>query len=586
MKKINIKSIINNAKICICNNKEKIVIICVAVISLFALYYPGFIYTHDGIIHLYRTAGMYENIKNMDIFNKIYYNCVNGLGYGWGIFYPPLSALIPAMFMCLGFSLLTAEKLFIIVSTIFAGLFGYKLFKELYGNNFCAMLSAVVYILAPYKMNQAIIRGAMGEILIFTFVPLVFLGLIKIIKGESRYKYYFIFGMIGIVYSHVISIVYTTIFGGLFVALNFKRIFKKSVIKDFAISCIVIIIVSLPLIVPILRHQSSDKYIISGIETDVADRVVHPGQLISSSIEGKEAENTPYYSDDKEMNYMIGPSFIVILLLVPFLYKKIRNNNPDSHIWIYVVLLAISIIMMIFKGIWNKFEVLDVIQYPWRILLYSVLFISIICGYILKELMSKENKYIVFLIVVSYSFLFAFMIGNKVRFAKNLNNDFNFYNQELNQNDDYGSISFSLGYAHEYLPKTMSTDVIKNKQKRVDVLCGKCDIYESRLEKNVFYIDMNNNTDDTVIELPLIYYEGYEINIENAESGELKKNISYEMSKDGFISVSITDTGRYKVMAKYTGTKFERILNFFAIIVICIETVVVIIHKKKENKVK
>ena len=120
----------------------------------------------------------------------------------------------------------------------------------------------------------------------------------------------------------------------------------------------------------------------------------------------------------------------------------------------------------------------------------------------------------------------------------------------------------------------MSTDVIKNKQKRVDVLCGKCDIYESRLEKNVFYIDMNNNTDDTVIELPLIYYEGYEINIENAES------------EDGFISVSITDTGRYKVMAKYTGTKFERILNFFAIIVICIETVVVIIHKKKENKVK
>jgi len=79
--------------------KEILVIISVAMVSLFPLYYPGFIYTHDGIIHLFRTQGTYQNIMNFDMFNRIYYNMINGQGYGWGIFYPPLSSIIPALFI-------------------------------------------------------------------------------------------------------------------------------------------------------------------------------------------------------------------------------------------------------------------------------------------------------------------------------------------------------------------------------------------------------------------------------------------------------------------------------------------------------
>ena len=65
----------------ILEKKEVFVIMLVALISLFPLYYPGFIYTHDGIIHLFRTQGVYENIVNFDAFNRIYYNMANGIGW-------------------------------------------------------------------------------------------------------------------------------------------------------------------------------------------------------------------------------------------------------------------------------------------------------------------------------------------------------------------------------------------------------------------------------------------------------------------------------------------------------------------------
>lgn len=579
MKKL--KSSISKLKEKIIEKKELLIIIAVVAISLFPFYYPGFIYTHDGIIHLFRTQGAYENLANFDIFNRIYYNMISGQGYGWGIFYPPLSALIPAVFMCLGISLFTAEKLFVIVASIFAGIFSYKLFMELYKNKFCAMLVAIMYVLSPYKITQALIRGAMGEILVFTFLPLVFLGLIKILKGEGKYKYYFILGMAGIVYSHVISIIYTTIFGALFLLLNYKKLFKKKVIIDLIISSIVIILLALPVIVPMLQHQISNNYVISGIQTDVKDRVVHPGQLIASSFEGKEVENTSYYSNDKEMNYMIGIPFIVIILLLPFMYKKIKEEDGIGNIIIFAILLCVSIFMMIFPGIWNKINILDTIQYPWRILLYSVLFISVISGYIIKQLLKKENIYTIFIVIVSYCMLFCFMIGINVRFAKTLSSDFNFANQELSNTDDYGSLSFSIGYAHEYLPNNMTTEDIIQKRDNIDILSGNAEIISNSRENNKLKIKLKNNEENTKIELPLIYYQGYNIVLKDG-FGEEKK-INYEMSEKGFIVINIDKVSEYEVLVKYTGTTVYKICDGIALITLiaCIIYILKIIRSSK-----
>lgn len=567
------------------SKKEIWIIIAIVIISLFPLYYPGFIYTHDGIIHLFRTQGAFENISNFDIFNRIYYNMISGQGYGWGIFYPPLSAIIPGIFMCLGISLFTAEKLFLIFTSVLAGIFAYKLFLELYDNKFCAMIVAILYVLSPYKLNQILIRGAMGEVLAFTFLPLVLLGLIKILKGEGKYKYYFILGMTGIVYSHIISVIYTTIFGALFLLLNYKQLFKKKVIIDLLISSIIIVILSLPIVLPVFEHQNSKDYVISSIQTDVKDRVVHPGQLIASSIEGKEVENTSYYSNEKEMNYMIGLPFIVIVLMFPFFYKEIKNEKGNTkNIVIFSILFIFTIFMMVFPGIWNKVNILDTIQYPWRLLMYSVIFISAISGYIIKPLIKKENQYLLFIVIVSYSLLFSFMIGSNVRFAKTLNSEFNFANQELKPGDDYGTLSFSIGYAHEYLPQKMTTEGIISKGNKVDVISGSAEINNIEKIKNVLIIKGKNNEKNTKLELPLIYYKGYNISVKNADNN--MRRLEYEMSEKGYIVIQLDDISEFEISAKYTGTNAYIICDVLAIITLIGYSILIIINKYKEKMVK
>lgn len=550
--------------------KEKIVIIILVILSMFPLYYPGFIYTHDGIIHLFRTMGEYENIVNFDFGNKIYYNMINGFGYGWGIFYPQLSAIIPALFMVLGFSLFTAQKLFIILAGVLAGIFSYKLFKELIKNNFCAMLMSILYILAPYKINQIIIRGAMGEILLFTFLPLVILGIIKILNKEFKYKYLLILGAVGIAYSHIISLVYTVIFAFIFLIVNYKKLFNKKVILEFLKCAIIIFFIILPVISPIADHQMTNLYNVNDMTiVDVADRIVHPGQLIVGSIEGKKIESTGYFSNDKEMNYMIGLTAILILSLFPFAYKKIKENNEIKEFGKYFIMLLISIVMLTVPFIWNKIELLDVIQFPFRILTFSVLFITIISGYVIKALINKENKYSLFLLITFFSFIFVFFIGIKTEFAKTLNQEFNFKNQEILTIEDAGKMKFSLGYSYEYLPKSTTEAVIASRGNSIlseqDIVINSQEIINNKLNARLTTLNQNS-----IIELPYIYYKGYSIKLDG-------KSIKYNISKNGFIEIIIPNNGEHEINLKYTGTILYNICNFIAIITACL--VIIYVYK-------
>lgn len=280
---------------------------------------------------------------------------------------------------------------------------------------------------------------------------------------------------------------------------------------------------------------------------------------------------------------MIGMPFIVLILLIPFVYKEIKSEEGNiKNIIIFSVLFAISVFMMIFPGIWNKTNILDTIQYPWRLLLYSVIFISAISGYIIKPLIKKENQYLIFIVIVSYCLLFSFMIGSNVRFAKTLGSEFNFANQELKNGDDYGTLSFSIGYAHEYLPNNMSTDIIIEKGNKVDIISGDAVINKIYKEKNMLKINGKNNNQNTKLELPLIYYKGYDISIKNGNSNI--NNIKYEMSDKGYIVIELNDISEFEISAKYTGTTIYKICDILAIIVAIIYIIYILINKFKGEK--
>ena len=52
-------------------------------------------------------------------------------------------------------------------------------------NKAIACISATLYMLMPYHLNDMYIRNALGEFLSYIFIPLVFYGLYKLLHKEK-----------------------------------------------------------------------------------------------------------------------------------------------------------------------------------------------------------------------------------------------------------------------------------------------------------------------------------------------------------------------------------------------------------------
>lgn len=61
----------------------------------------------------------------------------------------------------------------------------YSFVSKLTKNKLTGTLTAVLYILMPYHLNDMYIRNALGEFLSYIFIPLVFLGIYKIFQKEK-----------------------------------------------------------------------------------------------------------------------------------------------------------------------------------------------------------------------------------------------------------------------------------------------------------------------------------------------------------------------------------------------------------------
>lgn len=129
----------------------------------------------DGIQHICRLMGTQQSIEEGQIFPVIMSNFCNGFGYSWNIFYSPLTAYMPLIFRIIGMKFSDCIKIFMFLSVFLSGYFMYDFVKKVTRKNNVAILSAMLYILLPYRITDMYIRNALAELVSFTFLPLVFL---------------------------------------------------------------------------------------------------------------------------------------------------------------------------------------------------------------------------------------------------------------------------------------------------------------------------------------------------------------------------------------------------------------------------
>lgn len=558
----NIK-ILNSLKKYLIKYKAYIIILIISIIISIPMFSPNFNMQYDdGVQHICRLIGTLDSIKEGQIFPMIMSKFCNNFGYSWNLFYSPTTAYIPLIFKIFNISFEMCLKIFMLFVSIFTGISMYFFMKKITKNDNISILAAILYILAPYRLNDMYIRLAISELTSFIFIPIVFNGLYTIIN-EKRKTFLLVIGSVGMILTHSLLTVYLVIFCLIYIIVNINKIDKK-VILELLKSIILIILLTSFYTFPLIESKLSADY-----EVFNQEHMVRTNTLIDLKPNILEL----FFNQKGRMMYGIGIIVILGVIYSLFILKKIKDKK---NFILFLILGIISLIMTLDIFPFEKLpSFFTMMQFSFRMLEFSSFFLVVVASIAFEKTLKKFNIYTVILLS-SISILLLLPSLPNLNYGK-------YYNEE--ELEKGIKVTSSTGRVHagcasfEYLPTKAfkNREYIENREDVPIVLNNenyKIDNYYKNGTNTSFYITEKGNAS---IELPYIYYIGYEVRYQD-------KIIDTYESENGFLCVNLEDANG-TVEIKYTGTIIMKAAYIISITTLSIIIIYFIVkHKKVKDK--
>lgn len=386
-----------------------LLIIVLSLGAIVPLHYPGFFPMHDDT----QVSRVFEMAKALGN-GQFPVRWVPDLGYGMGYplfnFYSPLPYYVGAIFNLIGYDALVSTKIMFGIGILLAGIFMYFLTREFWGE-WGGRLSAVFFTYAPYHAVQIYVRGSVGEFWALSFIPLLGLGLYKIIKNEKWGIIIGSLGYAGIILSHNLTAMITTLFLVPFYGVIFIRdLRKRSLLTTYYLLLAAILGVGLcafywlPALLEMGYTNVSGQI---GGAADFKNHFVCLSQLWNSSW-GFGGSAPGCVADG--LSFKIGKIHLLVGFLGVlgfFFFKKDNKLRTLILLSVFYFLLATFLTLEISKPVWEALPFMAYIQYPWRFLSLIIFFVSFLSGGLFLAV--KNNSvahrifYLLFIILIWYN---------------------------------------------------------------------------------------------------------------------------------------------------------------------------------------
>ncbi len=373
--------------------KRKYVIVLLFLMSLIPLldlFHPGLPITHDGVDHVARIANFYQNLIEGNIVPRWAENLNWGYGHPILMFLYPLPSYVASAFHFLGFSLIDSTKIVFGLAFVLSGLTMYFFVQEALDEE-AGFVSAVLYLLAPYRFVDLYVRGAIGEHVAFIFPPLICYFLLKLSK---KYSYWYVVGgvlsLAGLILSHnAITLMFLPLIFLYILYLSWISSSKKYFIRNTLYVILLGFGISSFFWVPAFFEG---KYTLRDIVTK--------GGYAMNFVSLRDFLYGPWsYGGSGQFTVQIGiMQWLMVIFILPItvMLRKKKNNA-----WIITAVLGVTFFITLFfmtsqsKIIWEKITILQKFQFPWRFLSLTVFIAALFGGFFVSAFGAKWKKVIV-----------------------------------------------------------------------------------------------------------------------------------------------------------------------------------------------
>lgn len=509
-----------NMKKFIKEQKYIILIILISVISLGYIYKDNTIMGHDLYFHIAEIRNMVENTKD---FTLVVPNIGYNLGYGTYIFYPCLShvcyATIASVLSIINISCINSILITNVLTSIISGIGMYYLALRLTKSKKQAFISALVYLLFPYRMGNITVRMALAENFAGMFLPFVLLGLVYLFEDNKKKFYtFFTIGYVGLILSHYVMSMFFSIFVFLILIFNIDKLLKNKRMKTLIIGVLAVTILVLPNIAIFAQHYNGDYTIY------LDNYIKNPEYTRAETLSGRDLliPKSEYYWENIPF-YIYLP---VICFCVYSAFLAIKEHKRRDIIGLICIIICLFLICS--ESLWKILpDTMCFIQFPWRIVQFLGLFIAMLAPKFLKD-----DKKLIFIITAILCIVPSFTLINKLA-TRIYHNDYNVP----------GRVELETGPG-EYYPKKYAYNAkyYENKNK-IDIKAGYGNINMIKNTSKVLEFQVSDSR-GLEVELPKIYYKGYML-LKDGKKVKVKSN-DY-----GLVTAQVYD-GNYKL--HYVGT--------------------------------
>lgn len=376
-------------------NKFLILAILVAIPAIYQMLKFGIYSMQD--FHLFRLYEFNACVQRFEIPCRWAQDA--GLGFGEPLFnfYGQFPYLVGEIFYFISGSYVNSVKLLFILSILGSSVSMYFLSKEIWKNNWGAIISSIIYVYAPYRAVDVWVRGALPEAFAFILFPLIILSV------EKKNLFYFSLLSFLLIITHNLSFVMML---PLLVVWIICRKWWKGIF-GFVIAGLLSSFYILPVIF-------ESKFVNLGSTTlgyfDFRAHFITLKQIFFDTTWGYGGST---WGPVDNMNLSVGilQWAIPVFSLMMFFVRKSKLGKLPATFYLLLILGILYLLLTHNKTafIWEVLPFMKYIQFPWRFLGMAVFVFALASGIIFNIFTKKWHLYLVFALAIPYILYTTYM---------------------------------------------------------------------------------------------------------------------------------------------------------------------------------
>ena len=387
------------------------------------------------------------------------------------------------------------------------------------------MIFSTFYLFSGYFLHNSYYRAAVGETLAMIFLPLVFVGVRLITFGDYKKWWILTLGMLGLVYSHVLSVLLASV-GIFFAVVTSFWIWdnKKERVLGFLKATLVTLSMSLAFFVPMIEQfkyvtlRTTFKPLLSKTALSLADN----WELILKS-----DLRTPSVN----LLYLLG---LVLSLIFTKRFVKVR----EARIYLFISLILAFLTLKSFPWQFLQSSPVSNLQFPWRLWSFALLFFSLALANILENISIKASTILVLLGLCLNMFQIV-TVQDKMTKAKNILPSHTKVTREMLAKGTYKNIN------GDYTNKEVPFGFVFDKHLFLDN--QEIKPFISRSPNELVLTVTNESKESKVLSLPVFYYKGQEARIDG-------KRVTTYLAKEKNPTNLVLPPGKHGVVLTYSYT--------------------------------